>query len=146
MPYLSGMLNDQEHAIIVSTLKQVIGGGISGHSQPHRHSSSVACGTKKVEISISNGDLCQECSVDGCLGCDFFPQGEQEDKEKDKRKKKIKKSKYMECGRGHGANGRWRFRTPIERLEFGSGLSRRLRTRLGLMTKQPSSFAETKRS
>ncbi|KAK9948903.1 hypothetical protein M0R45_004456 [Rubus argutus] len=93
--YSAGMPNEQEHAIIVSTLKQVVGGGISGHSQPQPHSSSVPSGTKKVVISISDGDTCQECGIDGCLGCEFFPPSEQdEDKDQDKGKKKMKKSKY----------------------------------------------------
>ena len=91
--YSRGMPNEQEHAIIVSTLKQVIGGGISGHSQPQPHTSSLPSGTKKVAISISDGDSCQECRFDGCLGCHFFRPSEQ-DHDKDKGKKKMKKSKY----------------------------------------------------
>ncbi|KAK9948910.1 hypothetical protein M0R45_004463 [Rubus argutus] len=93
MPNSGGMPNEQEHAIIVSTLKQVI----SGHSQPqpqpqsHYATSSVPSGTKKVVISISEGDTCQQCQIDGCLGCNFFPPSEQD---KDKGKKKMKKGKY----------------------------------------------------
>ncbi|KAK9949108.1 hypothetical protein M0R45_004650 [Rubus argutus] len=93
MPNSGGMPNEQEHAIIVSTLKQVI----SGHSQPrpqpqsHYATSSVPSGTKKVVISISDGDTCQECHIDGCLGCNFFPPSEQD---KDKGTKKMKKGKY----------------------------------------------------
>ncbi|KAK9948908.1 hypothetical protein M0R45_004461 [Rubus argutus] len=93
--YSGGMPNEQEHAIIVSTLKQVISGGISGHSQPQQQlryaTSSLPSGTKKVEISVSDGDTCHECKIDGCLGCDFFPPSEQD---KDKGKTKMKKSKY----------------------------------------------------
>ncbi|KAK9948907.1 hypothetical protein M0R45_004460 [Rubus argutus] len=91
--YSRGMPNEQEHAIIVSTLKQVIGGGISGHSQPQPHTSSLPSATKKVAISILDGDPCQECSFDGCLGCHLFPPSEQ-DEDEDKGKKKMKKSKY----------------------------------------------------
>ncbi|KAK9948905.1 hypothetical protein M0R45_004458 [Rubus argutus] len=94
--YSRGMPNEQEHAIIVSTLKQVIGGGISGHSQPQPqpHTSSLPSGTKKVAISISDGDQCQECRFDGCHFFAPSEQDEDKDKDKDKGKKKMKKSKY----------------------------------------------------
>ncbi|PRQ47973.1 putative transcription factor AP2-EREBP family [Rosa chinensis] len=87
-----GLPKEQEHAIMVSALKQVIcggGGGIasrsSGHSRPAVEGGS---GTKKVVISISDGDTCQVCRIDGCLGCEFFPPS------KPDKGKRIKKGKY----------------------------------------------------
>ncbi|KAM5576536.1 ethylene-responsive transcription factor ERF109-like [Rosa sericea] len=84
-----GLPKEQEHAIMVSALKQVIGGGIasrsSGHSRPAVEGGS---GTKKVVISISDGDTCQVCRIDGCLGCEFFPPSLQN------KGKRIKKGKY----------------------------------------------------
>ncbi|XP_062010952.1 ethylene-responsive transcription factor ERF109-like [Rosa rugosa] len=88
--HAGGLPKEQEHAIMVSALKQVIGGGgiasrSSGHSRPAVEGGS---GTKKVVISISDGDTCQVCRIDGCLGCEFFPPSKQD------KGKRIKKGKY----------------------------------------------------
>ncbi|KAL6227349.1 hypothetical protein ACLB2K_001308 [Fragaria x ananassa] len=91
------MAKEQEHAIMVSALEQVIGGGIAtrtstGISQNHcQYATSAAeAGTnKKVVILVSDGDTCQVCKIDGCLGCEFFPPSNKHGKGK-----RVKKSKY----------------------------------------------------
>ncbi|XP_050384439.1 ethylene-responsive transcription factor ERF109-like [Argentina anserina] len=89
-----GMPREQEHAIMVSALKQVIGGGIAfksgGHSEHHHYqfdTSADEAGT--MVVLISDGDTCQVCKIDGCLGCDFFPPSNKQD-----RGKRVKKGKY----------------------------------------------------
>ncbi|PIA46300.1 hypothetical protein AQUCO_01500069v1 [Aquilegia coerulea] len=55
----SRLTQDQEHAIIVNALKQVIQGNIDSSST-------------SVSPFLDSSSKCSFCNIDGCLGCDFF--------------------------------------------------------------------------
>ncbi|GJZ86692.1 ethylene-responsive transcription factor ERF109-like protein [Tanacetum coccineum] len=73
----SSLTTEEEHSIIVSTLKNVI----SGHTDTPIMSSSSLLSTSgthntKTKISLLISDqpmeVCQVCGIIGCLGCNFF--------------------------------------------------------------------------
>nr|GEV29569.1 ethylene-responsive transcription factor ERF109-like [Tanacetum cinerariifolium] len=70
------LTNEEEHSIIVSTLKNVI----SGHTDTPIMSSSSLPRTSvthntKTKISLLSDrpmEVCQVCGIIGCLGCNYF--------------------------------------------------------------------------
>ncbi|KAM5576535.1 ethylene-responsive transcription factor ERF109-like [Rosa sericea] len=108
MPSNSGGLpKEQEHAIIVTTLKRVIRGGVGTNnapSQPPPPPTQLPAtgGTNQVVIPFSDcDDTCQVCNMqmDDCLGCGLFPPSEQD------KGKKVKTSKYRGVRQRPG--GKW---------------------------------------
>ncbi|KAM5578361.1 ethylene-responsive transcription factor ERF109-like [Rosa sericea] len=112
-----GLPKEQEHAIIVSALKQVVRGGVRTNNAPsqaqqppppqliHYASSSLppTGGADQVVIPYSDSDTCQVCKMemDDCLGCGLFPPSEQYKG----KGKKMKTSEYRGVRQRPG--GKW---------------------------------------
>ncbi|PRQ57559.1 putative transcription factor AP2-EREBP family [Rosa chinensis] len=108
MPSHSGGLpKEQEHAIIVSALKQVVRGGTTQPPPPQLHYASSSLpptgGTDQVVIPFSDCDACQVCNMkmDDCLGYGLFRPSEQDEG----KGKKMKTSKYRGVRQRPG--GKW---------------------------------------
>ncbi|XP_062020967.1 ethylene-responsive transcription factor ERF109-like [Rosa rugosa] len=113
-----GLPKEQEHAIIVSALKQVVRGGVRTNNAPsqahqppppqriyYASSSSLPPteGADQVVIPYSDSDTCEVCKMemDDCLGCGLFPSSEQYKG----KGKKMKTSEYRGVRQRPG--GKW---------------------------------------
>ncbi|KAG5535641.1 hypothetical protein RHGRI_023408 [Rhododendron griersonianum] len=83
-PLLLHLSPEEEFSIMVSVLKHVISGGNDGvgtsrGATPSKTGSSGDHGTRTerncpnpIIPLLPDGDACQFCKIDGCLGCNFF--------------------------------------------------------------------------
>ncbi|CAL0313555.1 unnamed protein product [Lupinus luteus] len=103
MPHSSTLLtSDQELSVIVAALTNVVIGSTTNvihfHS-PETSPTSTTGGTSFDQlVPTETMEICQECNIVGCLGCNLFP------KEKKERKSSEKK-KYR--GVRHRPWGKW---------------------------------------
>ncbi|VFQ68366.1 unnamed protein product [Cuscuta campestris] len=62
--------SEQEFAVMVSALKNVITGGNSAVFPPPEENNT--CPAGEPLLSLPEGYRCQFCGISGCLGCNFF--------------------------------------------------------------------------
>ncbi|KAI9180108.1 hypothetical protein LWI28_001278 [Acer negundo] len=108
----SHLTRDQELAVMVEALKNVVSGNTSSsdffYLQPpvdqFTTTASSAAATATTSMGFQSSvlppldlDTCQICRIPGCLGCNFFPPNQQQpnqqqEKEKKQPKKRVKKN------------------------------------------------------
>jgi len=74
------LTSDQELSVIVAALTNVVSGTTS----------TVGSSGLEQILQPANMEICRECNIAGCLGCDFFP----EEKKQNQKQKRAKNNKY----------------------------------------------------
>lgn len=132
---LKALVNrEEEHNVMVSTLKHVITGHIIAIDEHQAATLSFSSNGKGMEeneqvsctmamLTLPDAVTCQVCEINGCLGCNLFPPSEEycttatpgtsnENEVIMKNEKKKKKNKYRgirqrQCGIRQRQCGRW---------------------------------------
>lgn len=134
---LKALVNrEEEHNVMVSTLKHVITGhtiAIDEHQAATLSFSSNGKGMEENEqvsctmamLTLPDAVTCQVCEINGCLGCNLFPPSEEycttatpgtsnenevimkNEKQKKKKKNKYRGIRQRQCGIRQRQCGRW---------------------------------------